>query len=219
MICLEHVSKSFESKPIVRNLNLTVSPGERVAIIGPSGCGKSTILRLISGLIFADSGRVSVSGHVVTEDDDDTLGLVRDKIGLLFQSAALFDSMTVADNVGFSLIEQRYPPSEQKIRNRVQSVLEMVGMSGTEDLVPSKLSGGQKKRVGLARALVKRPEIMLYDEPTTGLDPVLSSNIEDLIVTLSKELGMASIVVTHQQSTMLRTPDKIYFMEIGRAHV
>jgi phospholipid/cholesterol/gamma-HCH transport system ATP-binding protein len=215
MIELIDVCKSYDRRPVIRNLSLRIDAGEKVAIIGPSGCGKSTLLRLIMGLHRPDSGQILVGGEDISKMSSDNLKRVRRKMGMLFQSAALFDSLSVGDNVAFPLVEERQL-SRARIRVAVNEKLEMVEMSGTRDKDPSELSGGQRKRIGLARALAGDPEIMLYDEPTTGLDPILSTNIENLIVKLNDQLHVTSVVVTHQISTILRTADHIYMMQDGR---
>ncbi|MGE4169680.1 MAG: ABC transporter ATP-binding protein [Candidatus Margulisiibacteriota bacterium] len=207
--------KSFPGKTIMSGLSLSIQKGEKIAIIGPSGSGKSTLLRLVMGLQKPNHGTILVEGHNIHRLRPKAVQQLRMKFGMLFQSAALFDSMTVGDNVAFTLREIfRLPESE--IKKQVAEKLELVEMSGSENAMPSDLSGGQKKRIGLARALAANPEIMLYDEPTTGLDPILSTNIEDLIVKLNNHLHVTSIVVTHQISTILRTADKIYLVHEGK---
>ena len=205
------VCKSFDGNLILENLNLSINKGDLIAIIGPSGCGKSTLLRLMLGLFKPDSGHVFIEGEDITTMGQEKILKVRQKIGMLFQSAALFDSLSVGENVAFTLRENR-DYSESLIQERVQEKLALVEMSGREDDSPSELSGGQKKRIGLARAIACDPSIVLYDEPTTGLDPILSTNIENLIVKLNKNYGMTSIVVTHQISTILRASEKIYLL-------
>jgi len=214
MITLKNVTKSFKGNSIVRGVDLTVSEGERIAIIGPSGCGKSTLLRLLMGLQQPDTGELWIDNEDITQMDIKNLRRIRTKFGMLFQHAALFDSMTVGENVAFPLREILHLP-EAEIQARVKDKLLWVEMSGKEDRMPSELSGGQQKRIGLARAIACDPKIILYDEPTTGLDPILSTNIEDLIVKLNKESNTTSIIVTHQISTILRTADKIYLMRDG----
>jgi phospholipid/cholesterol/gamma-HCH transport system ATP-binding protein len=214
MIELRNVSKSFDGRTILKNVNLTIQTGDRIAIIGASGCGKSTLLRLIMGLHAPDSGEVLVFGENIQKVGKARLLQIRLKIGILFQSAALFDSMNVAENVAFPLIEN-FNMNPEKVAPIVAQKLELVEMTGFDKNDPADLSGGQRKRIGLARALSGDPEIMLYDEPTTGLDPILSTNIEDLIVRLSRQLKVTSIVVTHQISTILRTADKIYMVHKG----
>lgn len=208
---LRNVTKQFGDKLILNNLNLTIEAGESVAIIGPSGSGKSTLLRLIMGLHFPDSGDVLIDGRSILNLEPKQMQDIRLKMGMLFQSGALFDSLTVAENVGFPLYENlNY--ENQKIDRVVKEKLDWVEMSGFESRMPDELSGGQRKRIGLARAIVQEPEIVLYDEPTTGLDPILSTNIEDLIRKLSDQASVTSVVVTHQISTILRTADKIYML-------
>ena len=215
VIEIKNLTKKFEDKVILSGVNLTVERGERIAIIGPSGCGKSTLLRLVMGLQKPDSGKILLDGVDVLTMDKQDLKTARLKFGILFQSAALFDSMTVEENVGFSPFENLKLPSS-KVKQIVKEKLSLVEMEGYEKFMPSDLSGGQKKRIGLARALASNPEVLLYDEPTTGLDPILSTIIEDLIVKLNNQLSVTSIIVTHQHSTIFRTADKIYMMTKGQ---
>jgi phospholipid/cholesterol/gamma-HCH transport system ATP-binding protein len=215
MIKLNAIYKSFSGKEVVKDLSIEVKKGEKVAIIGPSGIGKSTLLRLIMGLQKVDRGRVVIDGRDLSLNNPELLRNTRMKFGMLFQSAALFDSMNVESNVAFPLLENT-SMSEGAMQERIRETLQLVEMEGSEKLMPSDLSGGQRKRIGLARAIVARPEIVLYDEPTTGLDPILSTNIEDLIVKLSEQLHMTAVVVTHQISTILRTVDSIYMMQEGK---
>lgn len=213
-ISFQDIYKRFEAKQVIQGLNLDIEKGERIAIIGPSGCGKSTLLRLLMGLQPIDRGNIQVAGHTINGMDEEALKNIRLKFGMLFQSGALFDSMTVEENVGFSLRENlKLPPD--KVRRLVREKLDMVNMAGYGSHMPSDLSGGQKKRIGLARAIAAEPEIILYDEPTTGLDPVSSTIIENLIVDLAEKLQITSIVVTHQHSTIMRTADQIYMMHNG----
>ena len=215
MIYLSKVVKSFDGEPILKGVDLTIETGEKVAIIGPSGCGKSTLLRLMMGFYFPDSGSVAIDGEDLLSLSPKALRNLRLKFGMLFQSAALFDSMTVAENVSFSLVENQGMTFKDAKKN-VEDLLELVGMGGAQNKMPADLSGGMRKRIGLARAIASHPKIVLYDEPTTGLDPLLSTQIEDLIVKLNNQLNITSVVVTHQFSTILRTADKIYLMHDGR---
>ncbi len=215
MIYLSKVVKSFDGEPILKGVDLTIETGEKVAIIGPSGCGKSTLLRLMMGFYFPDSGSVAIDGEDLLSLSPKALRNLRLKFGMLFQSAALFDSMTVAENVSFSLVENQGMTFKDAKKN-VEDLLELVGMGGAQNKMPADLSGGMRKRIGLARAIASHPKIVLYDEPTTGLDPILSTQIEDLIVKLNNQLNITSVVVTHQFSTILRTADKIYLMHDGR---
>lgn len=215
MIKLTNLKKAFEKKIVINNLNLLVEKGEKIAVIGPSGCGKSTLLRLIIGLQRPDQGSILVDEKDVAKLSFKELSEIRLKFGFLFQSAALFDSMNVFENVAFGLVEN-LKLSPKQVKKIVKEKLKLVEMEGTEKIMPSELSGGMKKRIGLARAIATNPEIMLYDEPTTGLDPIRSKNIEDLIIKLNQELNITSIVITHQISTILSTSDKIYLMSEGR---
>jgi phospholipid/cholesterol/gamma-HCH transport system ATP-binding protein len=216
MLKLRNITKTFNGIPIIQDLNLDVETGEKIAIIGPSGCGKSTLLRLIMGLQKPDRGLVEIDGKDITRANTAEIHDVRKHIGMLFQSAALFDSLNVSENVAFPLVETLGYTNEADIKRLVSEKLELVEMPHAASKMPSELSGGQRKRIGLARAIVGNPNIVLYDEPTTGLDPVLSTSIEDLIVKLNNQFNVTSIVVTHQISTILRTADKIYLMKNGR---
>ncbi len=214
MIKIRQLIKSYRDRLVINGLDLSVEAGEKIAIIGPSGCGKSTLLRLIMGLHEPDNGVITVAGVTLSAISHTEHRLVRRHIGMLFQSAALFDSLSVFDNIAFPL--ESTDDSDRVIRDRVLELLHLVGMTGYERAYPHELSGGQRKRVGLARALALKPKIMLYDEPTTGLDPVLSTSIEDLIVDLNRQFAVTSIVVTHQVSTIFRTADRIYLMKDGQ---
>lgn len=222
LIELKGVSKSFGGNIILDNVDLTIHRGEALAIIGPSGTGKSTILRIIAGLLPADSGEIYVQGQKrvgLIEDAEDPVG-----IGMVFQQAALFDSLTVGENVGF-LLYQHSKLSAQRIRELVEEKLEMVGLGGTSDRYPAQLSGGMRKRVSFARAIMSNPEnpkdspeVLLYDEPTAGLDPIASTVIEDLVRQLQcSTRGCGSyVMVTHQDSTIRRTADRVVFLYGGK---
>ena len=203
MIELIEICKSFDGKKILDRLTLSVKKGERIAIIGESGCGKSSLLKIISNLLPIDHGHIHYSDSPP-------------KIGFLFQQSALFDSLNVFENVAFSLVESRINYASSYIKEEAMKALKWVDLEHIQESMPSELSGGQRKRVSLARALVTKPTLMLYDEPTTGLDPILSTHIENLIVKLNTEFSMTTIVVTHQISTILRTVDKIYFLNDGK---
>lgn len=212
---LTGVSKAFGPKQVLAGVDMDFPPSEIAVIIGPSGCGKSTILRLLLGLLRPDEGAIFVGHEDLTRFGPAEWERLRASVGMVFQSAALFDSMTIGENVGFVLREQTAmsPAERQRI---VSEKLEVVGLAGTEHLYPTELSGGMQKRAAIARAIVRDPEIILYDEPTTGLDPVTSTLIEDLIVRVSKEAGATSVVVTHQLSTIFRTADRITMLHQGR---
>lgn len=217
MIELRDVSKGYGQIQILKSINLTIDRGEKIAIVGQSGCGKSTLLRIIAGLVSPTSGDVLIDGESLVHSSPKELKKIKNQIAFVFQYSALFDSMNVFDNVAFSLVESKGKRlSMSEINRVVQEKLKLVEMEGSDKKMPSELSGGQKKRIGLARALVSNPKIILYDEPTAGLDPVLSLNIEDLIVDLSVRLAVTSITVTHQISTIMRASDKIYYVHEGQ---
>jgi len=205
---IERVDKAFGDNRIYEGLDLDVRRGETLAVIGPSGVGKSVLLKLIIGLHRVDAGRIVVGGVDVTDLPESELGEVRRKAAMLFQGAALFDSMSVGDNVAYGLYEHYHWP-EAEVRARVAECLKAVGLPGIEAMRPADLSGGMKKRVGLARALAPGPEIILYDEPTTGLDPANTRRINELISSLQKRLGVTSIVITHDMSSALAVADRV----------
>lgn len=218
MIVIENLHKEFDNKKVLRGVNLEISDGETIAIIGPSGCGKSVLLKHIVGLMYPEKGRVKVDSKDLNELSDKELYEVRRMFGFLFQGAALFDSMTVEENIGLPLAEHDNGMSYDDIREVVGEKLELVGLPGTEKLKPSELSGGMKKRVGLARALAANPKYILYDEPTTGLDPVMSDSIDELIRSLSEKLSVTSIVVTHDMLSVKNVADKVSMVHEGKIH-
>ncbi|MFH1710490.1 MAG: ABC transporter ATP-binding protein [bacterium] len=215
VIELRNVHKSFNEKKVIDGANIKVKKGEALAIIGPSGCGKSTLLRLIIGLFPPNSGEIIVKGINIAILDKDQIVNIRKHIGMVFQSSALFDSLSVGENVAFGLREHT-DYSEEKIKKIVSEKLDMVGLKDAEGFMPSELSGGMQKRVGLARALATDPEIILYDEPTTGLDPITSTSIEDLILDLHHKLGTSAVIVTHQLSTVYKIADRIVMLHNGK---
>jgi phospholipid/cholesterol/gamma-HCH transport system ATP-binding protein len=202
---------------VLRGTSFTVDRGEAVVIIGRSGGGKSVLLKHLVALLQPDRGRVCVDGTNLCSLNERDLLPVRRKFGMLFQGAALFDSLSVFENVGFVLIrERRHTPGE--VRRLVAEALEMVELPGTEDKTPSELSGGMRKRVGLARAIVYRPEILLYDEPTTGLDPIAGARIDAVIRRVWSHLGVTSIAVTHDMASARRISDRILMLHEGVIH-
>ncbi len=215
LVKINNIFKNFSGNQVLNDVNAEVSQGEILTIIGPSGCGKSTLLKLIIGLIKPDSGSILIEGKDIVNLPEQEVAEIRAKFGFVFQGAALFDSMTVFENVAFGLMEAT-TKSKNLIKRIVMEKLEWVGLGHTAELYPSSLSGGMKKRVGIARALAVEPEILLYDEPTTGLDPLVSKNIEDLIARLKSELNITSIVVTHQISTIFRVSDRIVYLSKGK---
>jgi phospholipid/cholesterol/gamma-HCH transport system ATP-binding protein len=218
MIEVRELHKRFGTQHVLRGINLQVEKGEAVVIIGRSGCGKSILLKHLIGLMPPEEGDVVVDGRSLKGLDERQLLHVRRKFGMLFQSSALFDSMTVAENVGFALRRARRF-SEQEIARQVSEALEMVELPGTESKKPSQLSGGMRKRVGLARAIVYRPQIILYDEPTTGLDPIMADSIDGLIVRICDRLKVTSIAVTHDMRSAGRIGRRILMLEEGRIYV
>jgi phospholipid/cholesterol/gamma-HCH transport system ATP-binding protein len=214
MIEIIDLHKSFGSHPVLRGVNLTVEKGESMTVIGGSGSGKSVLIKHIIGLLFPDRGRVIVDGQVMNDLDEFGLNEVRKKFGMLFQMAALFDSLSVWENVGFSL-KQHTKLSEREIRKIATEKLALVGLKDVEDKMPSELSGGMKKRVGLARAICMDAEIILYDEPTTGLDPITADSINDLIVDLRKKLGVTSVAITHDMQSAYKISDRIAMLYKG----
>ncbi len=215
MIEIINLSKSFTSSKVLDNLNLIINSGEVIVIIGRSGCGKSVLLKHIIGLMKPDMGQVIVSGNDMTRLEEYEMDKIRLSFGMLFQGAALFDSMTVGENVGFTLREHTDIP-EGEIRKKIANSLELVGLKGIEKLMPAELSGGMKKRVGLARAICNNPKIILYDEPTTGLDPIMADAINDLIIDLNSKLNVTSIVVTHDMVSAYKIADRIAMLYKGK---
>jgi phospholipid/cholesterol/gamma-HCH transport system ATP-binding protein len=215
VIKLENVARRFGDRVILNGIDLEIYKGEIFVIMGGSGCGKSTLLRHIIGSLKPDSGRIYLLGKDLGRLGDEEMDKLRKKIGMCFQSAALFDSMTVGDNVSLPLRE--HTKLEKEVVDIVVKMkLELVGLRGFETLMPSQLSGGMRKRVGLARAISMDPEIVFYDEPTAGLDPVVAGVIDKLIVDLSKKLSITSIVVTHDMKSVFTIADRIAMLYEGR---
>lgn len=213
-IVMEGISKGFDGMSVLEDVSLDVQEGETVAVIGASGVGKSVLLKTIVGLLEPDEGRVTVDGEVVTELSREGLYNLRRRVGYVFQFAALFDSMTVRENLTMGL--KRMGMEKQDQDARVHESLELVEMTGFEDQLPNQLSGGQRKRVGLARAIATQPKYLLYDEPTTGLDPITAAVIDELILRMDEELGVTSVVVTHDMTSAYRVADRIAMLYDGR---
>ena len=218
MIEIIDLHKSFGENKVLKGVNLEIETGETIVIIGSSGCGKSVLIKHIVGLLKPDSGSVKVEDQSVNDLNPKELDKLRKKFGFLFQGAALFDSMTVEENISLPLVESdnKYTPAE--IKKLVDEKLEMVNMPKTNDFKPAELSGGMKKRVGLARALINDPDYILYDEPTTGLDPVMSDSIDHLIKELTEKLNVTSIVVTHDMYSVKNVANKVAMMYEGQIH-
>ena len=215
MIEIVNLCKAFEDHVVLDNVNLTLRDGETIVVIGRSGTGKSVLLKHIIGIMKPDMGQVVIDGQDITRVDDNELNAIRLKFGMLFQGAALFDSLNVRDNVAFNLIE--HTRTDEKATNkRVAECLEMVGLHGIEDLRISELSGGMKKRVGLARAICINPKIILYDEPTTGVDPIGADAINELIKELQGKLKTLAVVVTHDMVSAYKVADRIAMLYKGK---
>ncbi|MEO7297684.1 MAG: ABC transporter ATP-binding protein [Verrucomicrobiota bacterium] len=217
MIEARELKKSFGSHRVLDGVNLSIAKGESVVIIGASGGGKSILLKHLIGLMLPDEGEVLIGGESLNQKDERELLEVRRKFGMLFQSAALFDSMTVEENIGF-VLEREGKMSSAEIQQRVKEVLDMVELSGTEQKSPSELSGGMRKRVGLARAIVYRPEIILYDEPTTGLDPIVADSIDKLMLRVVEKLKVTSVVVTHDMRSARAVGQRILMLHEGKIY-
>lgn len=214
MIEIQHVKKSFDEKTVLRDILLTIPNGKTMVIVGCSGCGKTVLLKSIIGLIRPDRGKIIVEGEEITSMDRQGLFRMRRKFGMLFQGSALFDSMTVEENIGLALHEHT-DLSREDIRDRVRDKLEVVGLPGIEEKKPAELSGGMKKRVGLARALIMDPKFVLFDEPTTGLDPIMADAINNLIIETHRRLNITSIVVTHDLVSAFKIADRIAMISNG----
>jgi phospholipid/cholesterol/gamma-HCH transport system ATP-binding protein len=217
MIAVCSLRKKIEQQEILRGVDLEVRRGETLVIIGRSGGGKSVLLKHIVGLMEPDSGEIWIEGQNIIGMNERQLGEVRKKVGILFQGGALFDSMTVEDNIAFPLREagERDP---KVLHEKVSEMLEVMEMEGQEEKMPESLSGGMKKRVGLARSIIRRPSCVLYDEPTSGLDPVVADSINRLIRRLQQRFGMTSVVVTHDMKSAFDVADRIAYLHEGRVY-
>ncbi|HNQ72910.1 MAG TPA: ABC transporter ATP-binding protein [Verrucomicrobiota bacterium] len=211
MIEVHQLQKRFGRQTVLEDVSFSIPLGESLVIIGRSGCGKSVLLKHIIGLLQPDAGSVRIDGEEITTMDERNLIRVRSKFGMVFQGAALFDSLTVAENVAFAFRRNK-TMSAKEIAHKVAEALEMVDLPGIETKKPSELSGGMRKRVGLARAIIYHPQIVLYDEPTTGLDPVVSDSIDKLIIRVTQHLKVTAIVVTHDMRSARRVGDRIVML-------
>jgi phospholipid/cholesterol/gamma-HCH transport system ATP-binding protein len=218
MIKVDHINKSFGTLAVLRDVSFEVSEGESVAIIGRSGTGKSVLIKHLIGLLHPDTGAVWIEGENLVDMPERQLLQVRQKFGMLFQSAALFDSMNVYENIAFPL-RRSGVEDETEINDRVEEVLNLVELEGKGFQLPSELSGGMQKRVGLARAIVHRPKIILYDEPTTGLDPVVADTIDQLMMRVRDQFHATSIVITHDMRSARRMGQRIIYLHEGQVYL
>jgi phospholipid/cholesterol/gamma-HCH transport system ATP-binding protein len=218
MIEIQNLHKSFNNNKVLQGVNLQIDTGETMVIIGRSGCGKSVLIKHIVGLLYPDAGHVKVEGKIVNEMNMKELYQLRTKFGFLFQGSALFDSMTVEENISLPLVESGKKYTLAELDKKVAEKLEMVGMSGAQKMKPAELSGGMKKRVALARALITDPDYIFYDEPTTGLDPIMSDSIDELIKELTEKLNSTSIVVTHDMYSVKNVANKVAMMHEGKIY-
>jgi len=211
---IEHLKKSFGNNKVLDDINLKILKGENLVVLGRSGTGKSVLIKCLVRLLESDQGKMLVFGENVNELNEDRLNKLRERIGFIFQSSALYDSMTVRENLEFPL---RLLPMEMKkeMKSRVHEALEHVGLSEAIDKMPSELSGGMRKRIGLARALMLRPELILYDEPTTGLDPITAKEISHLIMDIQKEYNATSVIITHDISCAKITANRMVMLKDG----
>lgn len=215
MISLRQLTIAFGSKIVLDELDLDVYKGETLAVIGPSGSGKSTVIKVLTGLLAPTSGSVQIEGQETSGFDDDAWDELRCHMGVVFQYSALFDFLSVGENVAFGL-RRHFKLPEEEIQRRVAALLEMVGMPGTQSMMPAELSGGMKKRVGLARALAMQPQVVFYDEPTSGLDPVMTMTISRLIRKTQQTLGVTSVLVTHDMESAYFAADRIAMLYKGK---
>lgn len=215
MISLRQLTMAFGSKVVLDELDLDVYKGETLAVIGPSGSGKSTVIKVLTGLLAPTSGSVQIEGQETSGFDDDAWDELRCHMGVVFQYSALFDFLSVGENVAFGL-RRHFKLPEEEIQSRVAALLEMVGMPGTQSMMPAELSGGMKKRVGLARALAMQPQVVFYDEPTSGLDPVMTMTISRLIRKTQQTLGVTSVLVTHDMESAYFAADRIAMLYKGK---
>lgn len=214
VISLRQLNITFGTHTVLDNIDLDVYRGETLAVLGPSGTGKSTVLRSMIGLLEPNGGQIFIQGEDVSGLDEDGWNRLRMKMGMVFQYSALFDFLTVGENVAFGL-RQHTDKSDEEIQGIVTQMLDLVGLPGTQDLYPAELSGGMKKRVGLARAIAVNPEIVLYDEPTAGLDPIMSRNISRLIKKTQEQLHVTSVLVTHDMQSAFYAADRVAMLYEG----
>ena len=219
VIEIKDLYKSFGKNEVLKGVTFSVKKGENLVVLGKSGSGKSIAIKCLVGLVSADKGMINVFGTDITKLDNNELNEIRIRIGFLFQNAALYDSMSVRENLGFTLKRHAKDLSAEELENRIIEVLESVGLSEAIDKMPSELSGGMRKRIGLARTLILKPEIILYDEPTTGLDTITSREISELMLEIQKKNKTSSIIITHDMPCAKSTSDRIIILKEGVIHI
>jgi len=216
IIVLKNLTKNFRKNVVLNNISLSIEKGKTTVIIGPSGCGKTVLIKHMIALLRPSSGEVYFKGQRIDNLDEHELNTIRTHFGFLFQGGALFDSLTVAENIMFPVRQHYKVTNHTGVDELVKSKLAMVGLDGFQNYFPAKLSGGQKKRVALARAIALNPDVILYDEPTTGLDPIRSDVINELILKLQKSLGLTSVAVTHDITSAYKIADRIIMLHEGK---
>jgi len=218
IVSIRGLRKSFDDNAVLKGVDLDVEEGGITVVIGPSGCGKSVLVKHVIGLLRPDSGTIEIDGQEITQLPERQMTAVRRKFGMLFQQSALFDSMSVLDNVTFPLVEHTHL-NQREMRDLAIQRLQQLGLTDVEEKFPSELSGGMRKRVGLARATILDPRIVIYDEPMTGLDPIMCENVEEMILTARQELKITSLVVSHDMASTFRMADKVAMLFNGRVEV
>ena len=218
VMAIRHLSKSFGNNHVLVDFNLTLQKGENIVVLGKSGSGKSVLIKCVIGLLEPDEGEIEVFGQNIPELDHETLDQVRAKIGFLFQSNALYDSMTVRENLEFPLRRHWIQVSQEEVNNLVAEALEDVGLTHTIDMMPAELSGGMRKRIALARTLILKPEIILYDEPTTGLDPITAKEIIELIIEIQKKYKSSSLIISHDMTCVRMAADRVIMLIDGKCY-
>lgn len=219
VIEIKDLYKSFGTNAVLKGVSFSVKKGENLVVLGKSGSGKSITIKCVVGLVNVDSGVINVFGTDITKIDNNELNEIRVRIGFLFQNAALYDSMSVRENLAFTLKRHAKELSSEEVENQIKEILESVGLSEAIDKMPSELSGGMRKRIGLARTLILKPEIILYDEPTTGLDTITSREISELVLEIQKKNKTSSIIITHDMACAKHTADRLVILKDGVIHI
>lgn len=219
ILVIRHLYKSFGNNHVLIDFNLEVNKGESLVVLGKSGSGKSVLIKCIIGLLKPDKGEIEMFGNSIPDLTIEELDKIRVRVGFLFQSNALYDSMTVRENLEFPLRRHWFQVSPEEVNKMVQEALEDVGLAHTVDMMPAELSGGMRKRIALARTLILKPEIILYDEPTTGLDPITAKEIIDLMIEIQEKYGTTSMIISHDMNCVRATSDRVVVLLEGRCHV